>query len=67
MIGMLSGGNQQKVLLARWLATHPRVFILNDPLRGVDANTKDELYPLIRQLADEGMAIVLLSTELREL
>lgn len=67
LIGMLSGGNQQKVLLARWLATDPRVFILNDPLRGVDGNTKDDLYPLIRQLADEGMAIVLLSTELREL
>ncbi len=67
LIGTLSGGNQQKVLLARWLATGPRILVLNDPMRGVDANTKEELYALLRQLADDGLAIVLLSTELLEL
>lgn len=66
-VDSLSGGNQQKVLLGRWLATRPRLLVLNDPLRGVDANTKDELYPLFRQLADEGLTIVFLSTELVEL
>lgn len=67
LIGMLSGGNQQKVLLARWLATHPKVLVLNDPLRGVDANTKEELYSLFRDLSAEGLTIVLLSTEILEL
>lgn len=67
LIGVLSGGNQQKVLLGRWLATEPRLLVLNDPLRGVDANTKEELYGLFRQLADAGMSIVLVSTEVLEL
>lgn len=66
-IGTLSGGNQQKVLLGRWLATQPRILILNDPMRGVDANTKEELYKLLRVLADDGLSIVLLSTEILEL
>ena len=67
LVGTLSGGNQQKVLLGRWLTTSPRVLVLNDPLRGVDANTKEELYELFRQLADEGLAIVFVSTEILEL
>lgn len=67
LVGTLSGGNQQKVLLARWLATEPRVLVLNDPMRGVDANTKEELYGLLRGLAAKGLAIVLLSTEVLEL
>ncbi len=67
LVGTLSGGNQQKVLLARWLATKPRVIVLNDPMRGVDANTKEELYGLLRRLAADGLAIVLLSTEVLEL
>jgi ABC-type sugar transport system ATPase subunit len=67
LVGTLSGGNQQKVLLGRWLTTSPRVLVLNDPLRGVDANTKEELYALFRQLADEGLAIVFVSTEILEL
>ena len=66
-IGTLSGGNQQKVLLARWIATQPRVLVLNDPFRGVDQNTKRELYDLLRDLADQGMAIVLVSTDLLEI
>ena len=67
LVGTLSGGNQQKVLLGRWLTTSPRVLVLNDPLRGVDANTKEELYELFRELADEGLAIVFVSTEILEL
>ncbi|HVT70487.1 MAG TPA: sugar ABC transporter ATP-binding protein [Trebonia sp.] len=63
----LSGGNQQKILLGRWIAMRPRVLVVNDPLRGVDANTKEELYGLFRRLADDGVAIVYLSTEIVEL
>ena len=63
----LSGGNQQKVALARWLATHPRVLILDEPTQGIDIGTKAEIHRLIRELAGEGMAILLISSELPEL
>jgi ribose transport system ATP-binding protein len=66
-IRALSGGNQQKVLLARWLAAAPRVLLLNDPSRGVDHPTRVSLYEIYRQVADEGTAVVLLSTEIEEL
>jgi ribose transport system ATP-binding protein len=66
-ISILSGGNQQKVLLGRWIAMRPRVLVVNDPLRGVDANTKEELYGLFRRLAADGVPIVFLSTEIVEL
>jgi ribose transport system ATP-binding protein len=66
-ISTLSGGNQQKVLLGRWIAMRPRVLVVNDPLRGVDANTKEELYGLFRRLAADGVAIIYLSTEITEL
>ena len=66
-ISILSGGNQQKVLLGRWIAMRPRVLVLNDPLRGVDHNTKEELYGLFRRLAADGVAIIFLSTEIAEL
>jgi ribose transport system ATP-binding protein len=66
-ISTLSGGNQQKILLGRWIAMNPRVLVVNDPLRGVDANTKDELYGLFRRLAADGVAIIYLSTEITEL
>jgi ribose transport system ATP-binding protein len=66
-ISTLSGGNQQKILLGRWIAMRPRVLVLNDPLRGVDANTKEELYGLFRRLAADGVAIIFLSTEIVEL
>lgn len=66
-ITALSGGNQQKVLLARWLAVEPRVLLLNDPLRGVDAATKVEIHHVFRQLSDAGVAILLMSSEVEEL
>jgi ABC-type sugar transport system ATPase subunit len=66
-ISNLSGGNQQKILLGRWIAMRPRVLVLNDPLRGVDVNTKEELYGLLRRLAADGVAIIFLSTEIVEL
>jgi ribose transport system ATP-binding protein len=66
-VGRLSGGNQQKVLLARWLAIAPKVMILDDPLRGVDAATKAEIYDVFRDLAARGVSLLLLSTEIEEL
>jgi rhamnose transport system ATP-binding protein len=66
-VGTLSGGNQQKVALARWLATAPRVLILDEPTQGVDIGAKAEIHRLIRTLAGEGLAILLISSELTEL
>jgi ABC-type sugar transport system ATPase subunit len=65
-IGTLSGGNQQKVVLARWLAAEPKVLLLNDPTRGVDIGAKRDIYDLLVQLAGDGIAVVMLSTELDE-
>ncbi len=65
-IDSLSGGNQQKALLARWLMTKPRVLILDEPTRGVDVGAKAEIYRLIAQLADEGLAVIMISSELPE-
>jgi ABC-type sugar transport system ATPase subunit len=63
----LSGGNQQKLILARWLATEPRILLLNDPTRGVDLNAKRDIYGVLRGLSAAGVAVVMLSTELDEL
>lgn len=63
----LSGGNQQKVLLGRWLLRHPDLFILDEPTRGVDVGAKQEIYRLLAELADAGMAILVISSELEEL
>jgi len=62
----LSGGNQQKVILARWLAARPRVLLLNDPTRGVDLGAKRDLYRVLEQLAGQGVAVVMVSTEVDE-
>jgi len=63
----LSGGNQQKVVIAKWLMRKPRIILLNDPTRGIDVGTKQEFYQLLRKLADAGAAIVLYSTDYDEL
>ncbi len=64
--GTLSGGNQQKVALARWLATRPGIIILDEPTQGVDVGSKSEIHELVMQLAEQGMAVVLISSELPE-
>ena len=63
----LSGGNQQKVLLAKWLATGPAMLILNDPTRGVDVGAKCEIYALCQELARQGMTILMTSSEAEEI
>lgn len=63
----LSGGNQQKVVIAKWLATEPRLLLLMDPTRGIDVGTKQEIYKLFRELADAGLAILFYSTDYDEL
>jgi L-arabinose transport system ATP-binding protein len=65
-VSKLSGGNQQKVVLARWLARKPEVLILDEPTRGVDVGAKAEIYKLIHDLAEQGMAVVFISSELPE-
>ncbi len=66
-VGALSGGNQQKVVIGKWLMTKPRIILLNDPTRGVDVGTKQEFYQRVRWLADEGAAILFYSTDYDEL
>jgi ribose transport system ATP-binding protein len=63
----LSGGNQQKVVIGKWLETGPRVLLLDEPTRGIDVGAKQEIYGLIRTLAGDGLAIVMVSSELPEL
>jgi ribose transport system ATP-binding protein len=65
--GGLSGGNQQKLLLARWLEINPKVLILDEPTRGVDIGAKAEIYAVIQQLASKGMAVLFISSELPEI
>lgn len=65
-IESLSGGNQQKVILGRWLATHPRLLILDEPTRGIDIGSRTEIQKLILELAKEGMTILMISSELEE-
>ncbi len=64
--GSLSGGNQQKVALARWLATEPKILILDEPTQGVDVGAKSEIHRIVRELANEGLAVILISSDLPE-
>ncbi|MBA3020651.1 multiple monosaccharide ABC transporter ATP-binding protein [Propionicimonas sp.] len=67
LVGRLSGGNQQKVVLSKWLVSGPDVLILDEPTRGIDVGAKYEIYGLINQLAEQGKAVVMISSELPEL
>lgn len=66
-VSTLSGGNQQKVVIAKWLMTDPKVILLNDPTRGIDVGTKQEIYRLLRSLAETGASIIYYSTDYEEL
>lgn len=66
-VGSLSGGNQQKVVIGKWLMGEPRIILLNDPTRGIDVGTKQEIYALLRRLADAGAAVLFYSTDYDEL
>jgi inositol transport system ATP-binding protein len=63
----LSGGNQQKVLIGRWLLTKPRILILDEPTRGIDVGAKAEIHRLISRLACEGVAVIMISSEMPEI
>jgi ribose transport system ATP-binding protein len=65
--GALSGGNQQKIVIARWLATNPKLLILDEPTRGIDVGAKAEVHALMAQLAEQGVAILMISSELPEI
>ena len=65
-VGKLSGGNQQKVMLAKWLETKPRVLIFDEPTREVDVGAKAEVHNIIRDLAKQGVAIIVISSDLHE-
>ena len=65
-VGKLSGGNQQKVMLAKWLETKPKVLIFDEPTRGIDVGAKAEVHGIIRKLAAEGVAIIVISSDLPE-
>ena len=67
LIGQLSGGNQQKVILARWLATDPEFLILDEPTRGIDVGTKTEIQKLVIELADQGKSLIFISSEIEEM
>ncbi len=67
LVKHLSGGNQQKVVLAKWLTLQPKVLIMDEPTRGIDVGAKAEIHALISQFAQQGMGVILLSSELPEL
>ena len=67
MVSSLSGGNQQKIVLAKWLESNSDIIIFDEPTRGIDVGAKYEIYPLINQLAEKGKSIIIVSSELSDL
>ena len=67
VVATMSGGNQQKVVIAKWLATRPRILIMDEPTRGIDVNAKNEIYKLIRRMASNGLGLIVVSSELPEI
>lgn len=67
LVMSLSGGNQQKVMIAKWLAINPKILILDEPTRGIDVGAKAEIHSLLRELAKNGIGIILISSELPEI
>ena len=65
-MGNLSGGNQQKIVIGKWLSMKPRVLIVDEPTRGIDVGSKAEIHNLIRELADQGYAVIVISSEMPE-
>ena len=64
--GTLSGGNQQKIVLAKWLIMEPKVIIFDEPTRGIDVGSKNEIYRLMRDLSDNGVAVLMISSDMEE-
>ena len=67
IVQYLSGGNQQKVVLAKWLTLNPRILLLDEPTRGIDVGAKQEIYRLMETLAEQGVAILFVSSEMEEI
>lgn len=67
VVGTLSGGNQQKVILAKWLAIKPKVIILNEPTRGIDVGSKSEIYKLLKEMCQQGISVIMITSEMPEL
>ncbi|UOF91017.1 sugar ABC transporter ATP-binding protein [Fodinisporobacter ferrooxydans] len=67
LVGSLSGGNQQKVMIGKWLTLNPKILILDEPTRGIDVGAKSEIHQLLRQLANEGFGVIVISSELPEI
>lgn len=67
LVGKLSGGNQQKVVIGKWLHTNPRIFIMDEPTRGIDIGAKSEIYRLIEKIVNDGVSVILISSEIEEI
>lgn len=66
-VSSLSGGNQQKVIIAKWLNTHPKIILLDEPTRGIDIQTKQQIFQIVTELSRQGISSIFVSTELEEL